>query len=371
MHKISITKTTSDLKSDLKNALGLIGGIEYYIGHNDVVMIKPNINGTEAITNIHLVAALIELLQEYGVKKVVVAESSFGDEKMTQMYFKKSGYAEMCERYGIDLVNLNASEIAETKVVNPLANNSLNIAKEVFEADKIINVPVMKVHYATGVSLAMKNLKGVLVKEQKRKFHDIGLDKSIVDLNSVVKPALNIIDATTCMERMGPHGGDAVKMDLLIAGENIAAVDYVGCEIMGYTLDEVKHLKYFIDQSKFCTDSTKVLGEKMEHVRRRFAKVEVSNIIPQNYKINQNDACCTCMNALLLSLRFLEDEHRNMDVEVCLGSNINEIKADGQIAVGFGNCRRKQEGCDISIKGCPPYPFHLKSALEEYSANQK
>ena len=369
MTKVGIQKTSGNYKNDLHKLIKLIGGIENFIGIEDVVMIKPNINGLEAITNIGLVAALIEILIDFGVKKVFVAESSFGDEKMTQMYFKKSGYAKMCEGYGIDLVNLNASEIAKTKVHNPLANNTLDIAKEVFEADKIINVPVMKVHYATGVSLAMKNLKGVLVKEQKRKFHDIGLDESIVDLNSVVKPALNIIDATTCMERMGPHGGDAVNMNLLIAGENIAAVDYVGCEIMGYTLDEVGHLRHFIQKSGFDTESIEIVGENVEAVSRRFVKVDVSNIIPEKYTVNENDACCTCMNALLLSLRFLEEEHKAMDAEICMGSNINEIKDDGRVIVAFGNCRRNQEGCDITIKGCPPYPFHLKSALDEFCKN--
>ena len=367
MHKVSITKTTDDLKADLTHALRLIGGIENYIGHSDVVMLKPNINGTEAITNIHLVAAIIELLTEYGVKKVVVAESSFGDEKITQTYFKKSGYAKMCQEHGLEIINLNASQIVQTKVDSPLINDTLSIAKEVFEADKIINIPVMKVHYATGVSLAMKNLKGVLVKEQKRKFHDVGLDKSIVDLNRMVKPALNIIDATTCMEKMGPHGGEPVKMDLIIAGENIAAVDYVGCETMGYTLDEVKHLEYFIEEVGLDVDDICVLGEKIEDVKRPFAKVDVKNIIPDGFIINQNDACCTCMNALLLSLRFLEDEQKNMQAEVCLGQSINDLKGDGRIVIGFGNCRKGKKDCDIFIKGCPPYPFHLKNALDNYN----
>ena len=328
-------------------------------------MIKPNINGTEAITNIDLVAALVELLSDYGVKKPVVAESSFGDEKMTQVYFAKTGYARMCEKYGIELINLNASEIVKAKVPSPLINDTLDIAKEVFEADKIINMPVMKVHYATGVSLAMKNLKGVLVKNQKRKFHDAGLDKSIVDLNNVIRPALNIIDATTCMEKMGPHGGDPVKLGLIIAGENTAAVDYVGCSIMGYSLDEVKHIKYFIEQSGFDIGAIEVLGEKPEDVRHDFKKVDVQNIIPKRFIVNQKDACCTCMNALLLSFRFLEEQQKNMDVEICLGSDINDISASKQYVIGFGNCRKGQKDCDAHIKGCPPYPFHLKNELEK------
>jgi len=53
----------------------------------------------------------------------------------------------------------------------------LRIAREVYEADRITNLPNMKVHYATGITLALKNLKGLLVGNEKRHFHEVGLDK--------------------------------------------------------------------------------------------------------------------------------------------------------------------------------------------------
>ena len=87
----------------------------------------------------------------------------------------------------------------------------------------------MKVHYATGITLALKNMKGLLVGGAKRRCHEAGLDKAIVDLNNTldkaivdlnntIRPHLNVVDAISCMERMGPRGGDIVRMDLVMAG---------------------------------------------------------------------------------------------------------------------------------------------------------
>ena len=102
------------------------------------------------------------------------------------------------------------------------------IAKEIDEIDKLINLPIMKVHYATGITLALKNLKGILVRDDKRNFHALGLDECIVDLNNTIKPHINILDCITCMERMGPRGGDLVNLGLILAGKESGAVDYVG-----------------------------------------------------------------------------------------------------------------------------------------------
>ncbi|TYQ18160.1 UNVERIFIED_CONTAM: uncharacterized protein (DUF362 family) [Acetivibrio alkalicellulosi] len=204
MSKVSLVKTDEGIKEALNKSLELIGGIDNFINHDDVVMLKPNLNGTEWVTNIELVESLIQLLIEYGVKKIIIAESTFGNEKMTAMCFKKTGYLELSKKYNIELRNLNSSEIYELKVDKPLITDVLNVAKDILEADKIINIPIMKVHYATGITLSMKNLKGLLVREEKRRFHEVGLDKCIIDLNNSVKPTLNIVDCTTCMEKMGP-----------------------------------------------------------------------------------------------------------------------------------------------------------------------
>lgn len=189
MGTVSIARTKEGIKSGLVHALELIGGLERYISPDDTVMLKPNINGTEGITNIELVESLIQLSLECKVKKIIITESTFGNQNTTDMCFNKTGYTALAKKYSINLINMNKSEVVSVPVKNLIMIPSLKIAKEVFEVDKIINIPVMKVHYATGITLSMKNLKGLLVGDEKKHFHEVGLDGAIADLNSVIKPA--------------------------------------------------------------------------------------------------------------------------------------------------------------------------------------
>jgi uncharacterized protein (DUF362 family) len=370
MGMVSIAKTDRGIKEGLQQALSLLGGLRRFINHNDTVMLKPNINGTEGVTDKTLIEALIQLLSDFKVGKIILAESTFGTSRETQACFDATGYTKLAQKYNIELLNLNKSAFIETKVKNPLVLNSIRIAKEVLEVDSIINVPVMKVHYATAVTLALKNLKGLLVGEEKRHFHQVGLEKAIVDLNNTIKPALNIIDATSCMERMGPRGGDIVNLNLVIAGEHAVEVDYVGATIMGFAISEVKHLQYYIGYNDIDVGAIELLGERIAEVKHNFKKVTMDTVIPKEFTVHEINACCACMNALLLSCQFL-GKRRLQKTHVYLGTKIPESEAAKGLRIAFGNCSLKAPYIDIAIPGCPPYPFDLKTALAKKAVKKR
>lgn len=370
MGKVSIVRTDKGIKQSLVEAIDLIGGLGRIISRGDRVMLKPNLNGVEGCTNIELSEALIVLLRDYGVKNIVIAESTFGDARTTEMFFTKTGYRELADKYGVPLINLNQSQVLEVPVKNPLLLDKLRIAKEVFEADKIINLPNMKVHYATGITLALKNLKGLLVGGEKRRFHETGLDKAITDLNNTIKAHLHIVDAITCMERMGPRGGDMVQMNLIIGGEDAIELDYIGMQIMSYSLDEVNHLKYCIASQKTDISRIEVVGESIENVRRPFEKVKLSNIIPKEFSIRDSGACSSCMNAFLLSCSLLEGTP-GQNAEIHLGSARQEKESDDFLKIAFGNCTPDDGTFDIRIRGCPPYPFALCEMMKKLYQQDK
>ncbi len=361
MGKVSIVRTGPGIRAGLIRALDLIGGLDRYAGRGDSVMLKPNINGTEGVTDVSLVEELIVLFQDFSLKKLFIAESTFGSADMTDFFFSKTGYSQLAKKYGIELINLNRSEAVLTEVKKPLILDKLRIAREVFETDRIINLPVMKVHYATGITLALKNLKGLLVGDEKRHFHEAGLDKAIVDLNNTIKPDLNIIDCISCMEKMGPRGGDMVQLDLVMAGKEPVETDYVGMQIMGYRPDEVRHLLYYINENRIDPARIETVGEKIEDVKYAFKKAKPENILPGRFKIRNRNACSSCMNALLLSCQFLE-KPVGEDVLFYMGSDVDEEKAEA-LTIAFGNCCETR--ADKKIKGCPPYPFALKKVLEK------
>ena len=367
MVKVSVVRTTSGIKQGLYEAIELIGGLATYVGHGDTVLLKPNLNGVEGSTDKELVGSLLQLLLDFGVRKVVLGESTFGDDRITDMFFDKTGFSDLAREYGIELVNLNRSKTVEVKVARPLVLETLRIAREAYEADRIINLPNMKVHYATGITLALKNMKGILVGNEKKHFHEVGLDKAIVDLNNTIRPCLNIVDGILCMERMGPRGGDMVNLGLMLAGGAAAEVDYIGSLIMGYALREVKHLEMYLANNCVELNDVEVVGEQIDEVRYPFKKVNLAKILPAGFRVHNRNACSSCENAFLLSCQFLE-RSPSQGAEIYMGELVEESGPAEGIRIGFGNCCSADASFDKIIKGCPPYPFALRDYLQSIGA---
>ena len=246
----------------------------------------------------------------------------------------------------------------------PLALETLRIAREVYEADKIINLPNMKVHYAAGITLALKNLKGLLVGGAKKYCHEVGLEKAIVDPNNTIKTHLHIVDAISCMERMGPRGGDIVNLGLIMAGAAAGEVDYVGSQVMRYEVSEAKHLERYLQVNWIDLKKIEVIGERLEEVRHPFKKVKLENLIPKEFRIHNINACSSCMNAFLLSCQRLEEIQGVFDVY--MGELLDDPLTRDGIKIAFGNCCPPNRAFNKRIKGCPPYPLALKDYLKDF-----
>jgi len=112
----------------------------------------------------------------------------------------------------------------------------------------LINIPIAKSHNATGVTLGMKGLMGVIY--DREYFHEkVDLNQAIADLNTVIKPDLTIIDATRVMTSGGPTGPGAVEqLDTIIAGFDPVAVDAAAISLSkwyghSFNAKQVKHIK--------------------------------------------------------------------------------------------------------------------------------
>ena len=90
----------------------------------------------------------------------------------------------------------------------------------------------MKTHDQAEITLGMKNLKGLMRDSGKKLFHRYGLVESIVDLNTVLKPCLEIVDGTFGQEGLGPVLGDTKEMDLIIGSKDVVACESVTGLIM-------------------------------------------------------------------------------------------------------------------------------------------
>ena len=196
---------------------------------------------TGATTDPIVVEAIIQKLKELSVA-VNVVES---DATMTNAdkAFEKTGMKEMCDRMDVECINLrHLKERIKLVVPNREVLGSITVPKIVAES-AIISAAKLKTHMATGVTLGMKNLFGLLPDKFKAKYHARGISKVVVDINTVIKPALTVIDGFVGMEGKGPADGTPVKMDLIIASKDVVAADATGCRVMDIDPHSFSHIR--------------------------------------------------------------------------------------------------------------------------------
>jgi uncharacterized protein (DUF362 family) len=105
----------------------------------------------------------------------------------------------------------------------------------------------------------------------KGKYHLKGISDVVVDINTVLKPALTVIDGFVGMEGEGPVDGTPVQMNLIIAGTDPVATDATAARIMGFNPYEIKHIRRAYERGLGSSEA-QVLGEKLESVKRVFTR---------------------------------------------------------------------------------------------------
>ena len=240
----------------------------------DKVLIKVNFIvektwDTGATTDPIIVEAIIKKLEGLPVK-VYVVES---DATMTNAdkAFEATGMKDMCSRNGVEWLNLRyVKDKVELAVPNGEALKSITVPRLVTES-AVISAAKLKTHVNTGVTLGMKNMFGLLPDKFKGKYHLKGISKVVVDINTVLRPALTVIDGFVGMEGQGPADGTPVKMGLIIAGTDVVATDATACRVMGINPYEIKHIRKAYEKGLGKSEA-QVVGEKLETVTRAFKR---------------------------------------------------------------------------------------------------
>ncbi len=218
-----------------KAAIDALGGIGRFISRGDVVVVKPNIGWDRtpefaANTNPEVVAAVVKLCFEAGAKTVKVFDHPCVDPRRS---YKQSGIADSARALGADVHFMDDRKYKEMQL-SGLALKTWPLYQEVFEADKVINVPIAKHHSLATLTLGMKNWMGVMGGSRGKIHHN--LEGSLVDVSMKIKPALVILDAVRILTANGPQGGslrDVKKMDTVIAGTDQVSVDSYGATLFG------------------------------------------------------------------------------------------------------------------------------------------
>jgi len=303
-----------EIDAAVRKAVELAGGLTDIIRRGDTVIIKPNLvvakpPETGATTDPRVCKTMANMVKDLGAKPII-AESSFVGLD-TEEAIQVAGYGNL-RKAGYEVIDLKKKGIETVKVPIPKGKTlkEVTLPKIVVEANLIISVPKMKTHDQAEVTLALKNMKGVLPDAYKRKFHHVfGVFQSVADLMTVIKPAFSVVDGIMAMNGLGPAFGDPLEMDLIIAGRDAVAVDAVTAKIMGFEPQECGCLREAAE-SKIGTmnlDKIEVVGEPVAKVQRRFQRAEEAVMekvsFPEGFQLIINEkACSGCRNQILSSL---------------------------------------------------------------------
>lgn len=253
MYDVAVVRYEKPLES-LRETVGLAGGLGG-ISSNSKVFIKPNFcqwrEGVSfpkygVLTTARLIEDMVTLVKERDVKDITIVEGAVEIEKKPestlQQLARGMGLDTLAKRYGVKMIDVLRSPFARVTA----GGVTLSVNRDVLEADHLINMPVLKTHTQTVVSLGIKNLKGLLSIPSRKKCHSVNPDTDLTyhlaRLPDFFSPSLTIMDGIYTLERGPLITGRAYRSNIIIASRDVYSADKVGATMLGIGPDTVPHL---------------------------------------------------------------------------------------------------------------------------------
>ena len=276
--KVSIARCADyaypQVLAGVKAALKPLGGIKAFVKKRDRVLIKPNLLTAKhpdkcVTTHPVLVKAVAELVHEAGGIPAIGDSPAVGGLRRVAL---QAGIAAVAEELGAPLVEF--TEVAEVKTDQACTFRRFELARTVLEADVVINLPKVKTHSQTLLTLGVKNNFGCIPGMRKAQWHlKAGVDHAyfaamLAELCQIVKPALTIADGIIGMEGDGPGNGDPRSLGLIAASANPFALDTTICRIIGVPPEDLLTLQAGRERGFPGTDpkQLEVLGRQIEDI---------------------------------------------------------------------------------------------------------
>lgn len=232
---------TADLTAIVRDGLRELGIGPSWVRRRSVLLkpnlVEPSLQAPQINTHPAFVRAVADVFRSWDAREVFVAEGQ-GHCRDTAYVLEQSGLGPILDEAHLEFVDLNHDEVWTVRNrsgLTPLA--SLHLPASLKRADLVVSLPKLKTHHWVGVTLAMKNLFGVMPGVAygwpKNVLHQAGIEASILDITATVRPALAIVDGIVGMEGDGPLMGSPVPSGVVILGTNLPAVDATGARLIG------------------------------------------------------------------------------------------------------------------------------------------
>ena len=336
-------------------------GLDTMIADKDAsIGIKPNVLGpypaeNGGTTHPQIVAGIIEYLKEHGFHNLTIAEGSWvGD--YTREAFCVCGYEDLAKQYEVNLLDTQQDTFYE----QDCGGLSLHICDCVRQFDFLINVPVLKGHCQTGITCALKNMKGLIPNAEKRRFHRLGLHKPIAHLGLGIRQDFIVVD-NICGDPNFEDGGSPFYMNRIFAAADPVLCDTFGAQVMGRELEEVPYLSLAEALGVGSTDLSRAHIRALNEPETLPVLPDTNRVMRVADKAEEVDSCSACYAYLIPALDMLAQEGLldKLTDKVCIGQGYR-----GQTGtLGVGNCTC---GFAHHLEGCPPVETEIYQFLKKY-----
>jgi uncharacterized protein (DUF362 family) len=402
MHKnlVAIVRYQKPLDS-VRRAVDLSHGLDH-LSSGAKVFIKPNIVfWTKAtnfpkygvITTSRVVEDMVVLLKERGIDNISIGEGTVlrnpKDMESQRHAFETLGYGKLHKLFGVKYIN-----IWERPFVNVDLGDGVevNFNADILDSDFVVDLPVLKTHTMTIVSLGIKNLKGMIDIPSRKKCHNTHPKKDlhfwVSRLADKMPPMFTLLDGIYSAER-GPNiDGHMHRSNLLVASADVLSADMVGAKVLGYEPSEIPHLVHAANKSgrKLDLGDVKIIGESVESVAKPHQydfEYNQEHTLPQpmenmgikglsyyKYDLSLCTYCSGMTSTILAAIARAWKGKPWNEVEI-LSGKVMQPSPDKKKTILFGKCmyQANKDNPDIqemiAIKGCPPKPQKVYEALQK------
>ncbi|MFW9811647.1 MAG: DUF362 domain-containing protein [Candidatus Thorarchaeota archaeon] len=316
MAVVSIVQNNS-IRAAVEESVRLLGGIESFVKPGNKVVIKPNLvfglpPYTGFTTDPPIIEAILNLCMKVESLELTIAEGAGGID--TNLAFRISGYVELAERYGVNLVDLNDCPGTTISVPEGLLVQEIKVPNIILDCDVLINVPKLKLYRKVPgrgewASLAIKNLMGALPgkgeytdkkpsgfsvpmssefltqgckyfhpsyqkwwspRGEKKRIHT-NLALGLADISTVIKPALNVIDAIIVSDDVNMSdttGLEPMDLSTILASKDPLALDCIATRIAGLDASKISYLRHAMDRAigESNLDNIQMIGTPLKDI---------------------------------------------------------------------------------------------------------
>jgi len=401
-YKVAVVKYEKPIES-VRKAVKLSGGLDA-LPAGARVFIKPNIVfWTRAvafpkwgvITTSRIVEDIIILLKERGIDDITIGEGTVTmnpkDSATPAHAFETLGYGVLKQKYGIKYINVFERPFEKVDLGDSV---ELNFNTDILNSDFVVDLPVMKAHNQTVVSLGIKNLKGTIDIPSRKRCHTMTPGKDlhfwVAKLADRMPPMLTLQDGIYTNERGPGPDGRMHRSNLLVASSDVLAADLVGAKLLGHDAQNVPHLVHAARNRKRPHDlcDIEILGEDIEGLSQfheydfqysetddamlplPLVKQGLKGVFYRKYDLSMCTYCSAINGVMISAIRYAWKGEAWDEIEILTGKSMQPTPGMKKTIL-LGKCmyQAHRDNSDIrqpiAVKGCPPSPNSMLKALHK------